>query len=134
MRSYLLPFYPITITEFGNVEGHITYIQSKGRAYGQKMLPIYDTTQNHLRSIEILDQQTLQLKFFSLADQKMNVLVYEQNEDKQITSLDLKIRKGLNTFVVPISGMEKDQFYHLNINFGSKEEFGSISTGFKAKF
>lgn len=134
MRSYLLPFYPITITEFGNVEGHITYIQSKGRAYGQKMLPIYDTTQNHLRSIEILDQQTLQLKFFSLAAQKMNVLVYEQNEDKQITSLDLKIRKGLNTFVVPISGMEKDQFYQLNINFGSKEESGSISTGFKAKF
>jgi len=134
MRSYLLPFYPITITEFGNVEGHITYIQSKGQVYGQKMLPIYDTTQNSLRSIQLLDQHTLQLKFYSLGAQKMNVVVYEQNEDKQIASLDLKIQKGLNTFVVPISGMQKDQYYHLNINYESKEESGSISTGFRAKF
>lgn len=134
MRSYLLPFYPITITEFGNVEGHITYIQSKGQVYGQKMLPIYDTTQNYLRSIQILDQHTIQLKFFSLSDQKMNVVVYEQNEDKLLESLDFKIEKGLNTFVVPISGMEKDQNYHLNINYESKAESGSISTGFTAKF
>jgi hypothetical protein len=134
MRSYLLPFYPITITEFGNVEGHITYIQSKGQVYGQKMLPIYDTTQNYLRSIQTLDQHTLQLKFFSLGVQKMNIIVFEKDEDKQIASLDLKIEKGLNTFVVPIPGMEKDQYYRLNISYKSKEESGSISTGFKAKF
>ena len=42
--------------------------------------------------------------------------------------------KGLNTFVVPISGMEKDQYYRLNISYKSKEESGSISTGFNAKY
>jgi hypothetical protein len=102
--------------------------------YGQKMLPIYDTTQNYLRSIQTLDQHTLQLKFFSLGVQKMNIIVFEKDEDKQIASLDLKIEKGLNTFVVPIPGMEKDQYYRLNISYKSKEESGSISTGFKAKF
>ncbi len=38
-RLYIIPFFPTTIIEFGNLEGNITYLKIKGKEYGKKIIP-----------------------------------------------------------------------------------------------
>jgi hypothetical protein len=132
-RNYILPFFPMPFVEFGNVQGVITYTKIKGVEKGKKRERTYITDKNNIRDILIKCKNELEVKVYFVDDAEIEINIQESETNKAHGNVKTKAKKGLNTFVVRTKKFAKNNHYHVQLNYKSKDSSGSFSNSVKSK-
>lgn len=133
-RYFILPFFPMSFVEFGNVQGIITYSKIKGIEKGTKRERTYITDENNIRDIYSVSNKEIVLETYFLDKFDIEIRIKNYKIDKVIGSLKSKSKKGINTFIIKTAKLEKGKYYGVDINYKGENNLGGLSKGFKSKY
>jgi hypothetical protein len=132
-RNYVLPFFPFSYVEAGNIEGFISYAKLNGKEYGTKSERTYITDKTNIRSIKELSENEIEIAFYVFENSKIEIqLSYDDNENvKSIFKEELT--KGEYKYKLKTNKLNAKSSYNVNFNYETKDSSGSISNGFETK-
>jgi len=130
-RYYILPFFPMSYIEFGNVQGIITYSKIKGVEKGKKRERTYITDRTNIRDIKCKTDTEV---VFEIYFKEAGGLTITIDEDNKIGTLKTKAKEGLQTFAVKTKKLTKGETYRVQINYSLNNGSGSFSNSFKANY
>jgi len=133
-RYFILPFFPMSFVEFGNVQGIITYSKIKGIEKGTKRERTYITDENNIRDIYNVSDRKVEIEIYFLNKLDIDIKIKDYDTDEVIGSLKTKSKKGINSFIVKTEKLEKGKSYSVQINYKGENNSGSFSNGFKSKY
>lgn len=133
-RYFILPFFPISFVEFGNVQGIITYSKIKGIKKGTKRERTYITDKNNIRDIYSISDKKVALEIYFLDKLDIEIEIKDYKNNEVIGSLKSKSKKGINSFMIKTVKLEKGKSYSVQINYLGDSNSGSFSNRFKSKY
>lgn len=131
-RYFILPFFPMLIIEFGNVQGIITYTKIQGKETGAKRQRIYITDRTNIREIKCLSENKVSFEIYFKEPCEVMITIGD-NENKK-GEFKPKAAAGLQTFIVKTSKLTKGENYQVQINHKEKNSSGSFSNNFTANY
>lgn len=132
-RYYILPFFPLSFIEAGNVQGLITYTKIKGVERGVKRKRTYIITRNNIRDIITRNINEVEVAIYFVDKVAVEIEIQDYNTEKTIATLKAKANKGLNSFMVRSDNYEKNSQYRIQINYKGKNTSGTISSNLTTK-
>jgi hypothetical protein len=131
-RYFILPFFPMPLIEFGNVQGIITYTKIRGKETGVKRERTYITDRTNIREIKCLSQNEVSFKIFFKEPCEVTITI--GNDDNNKGELKTIASSGLQTFIVNTSKLTKGESYQVQISYKEKNSSGSFSNGFTENY
>jgi hypothetical protein len=130
-RYYILPYFPFSFVEAGNIEGFISYLKLNGKEYGTKSERTYITDKTNIRTIRQLSKNEIEINFFLIEDSKIDITIaYEDNID---LLLQTELLKGEHSFKLKTTKLKPKVSYGINFNYETNGNSGSIGTSFEGK-
>ncbi len=133
-RYYILPFFPMSFIEFGNVQGIITYSKIKGIEKGTKRQRTYITDRNNIRDIYNVSDKKVEIEIYFLDKLDIEIEIKDYENGEVIGFLKTQSKEGINSFIVKTKKLEKGKSYSVQINYQGDNKSGSFSNGFKSKY
>ena len=130
----ILPFFPVSFAEVGNVHGDITYKKIKGVENGSKRERTYIIDRNNIRDIINKKKNQVEVVIYFMEEAKVEIEIKEYITNKTIASERAKSKKGINTFVVRSRNYEKNKEYSVEINYKCNQSSGGFSNSVKIKY
>ena len=130
----ILPFFPVSFVEAGNVHGDITYKKIKGVENGSKRERTYIIDRNNIRDIINKKKNQVEVVIYFMEEAKVEIEIKEYITNKTIASERAKSKKGINTFVVRSRNYEKNKEYSVEINYKCNQSSGGFSNSVKIKY
>ena len=130
-RNYILPYFPFSFVEAGNIEGFISYLKLNGKEYGTKRVRTYITDKTNIRTIKQLSENEVEIAFYLFEKSKIEIQISENENTKTILKKELP--KGEHTYKLKTDKLKVKNYYNINFNYETKDGSGSISNGFETK-
>ncbi len=131
-RYFILPFFPIPLIEFGNVQGIITYTKIQGKETGAKRQRTYITDRTNIREIKCQSENKVSFEIFFKEPCEVTITIGDDENKKG--EFNTKAEAGIQTFIVKTSKLTKGENYQVQINYKEKNSSGSFSNNFTATF
>ena len=133
-RYFILPFFPMSFIEFGNVQGIITYTKIKGIEKGTKRERTYITSENNIRDIISKSKSEVEVIIYFVDKAEIGIEIQDFDTGKILGQLKSSAKQGLNSFSINAKKLEKDKEYRVKINYKGNNGSGSLSNSVKAKY
>lgn len=130
-RNYVLPYFPFSFVEAGNIEGFISYLKLNGKEYGTKSVRTYITDKTNIRTIKQLSENEVEIAFFLFEKSKIEVQISENGNVKTIFKKELP--KGNHRYILKTDKLKAKNYYNINFTYETNNGSGSISNGFETK-
>lgn len=130
-RNYVLPYFPFSFVEAGNIEGFISYLKLDGKEYGTKSVRTFITDKTNIRTIKQLTETEVEITFFLFEKSKIEIQISENEVAK--TLLKKELPKGQYQYKLKTDKLKAKNYYNVNFTFETKNSSGSISNGFESK-
>lgn len=132
-RNYVLPFFPFSYVEAGNVEGYISYLKLNGKEYGNKNERTYITDKTNIRSIKELSKNEIEIVFYLFENSKVEIQISDEGNENTKSIFNQKLNKGEHKYNLKTVDLKAKSYYRINFNYETEESSGSISNGFETK-
>ncbi|ELY2018537.1 hypothetical protein SL053_002466 [Flavobacterium psychrophilum] len=130
-KNYVLPYFPFSFVEAGNIEGFISYLKLNGKEYGTKSVRTYITDKTNIRTIKHLSENEVEIAFYLFEKSKIEIQISENENAKTILKKELP--KGEHKYKLKTDKLKAKNYYNINFNYETKDSSGSISNGFETK-
>ena len=130
----ILPFFPVSFVEAGNVHGDITYKKIKGVENGSKRERTYIIDRNNIRDIINKKKNQVEVVIYFIEEAKVEIEIKDYKTHKTIASKRAKSKKGINTFIIGSRNYEKNKEYSVEINYKCNQSSGGFSNSVKIKY
>jgi hypothetical protein len=130
-RNYVLPYFPFSFVEAGNIEGYISYLKLNGKEYGAKSVRTYITDKTNIRTIKQLSENEVEIVFFLFEKSKIEIQISENENAKTIFKKELS--NGEHKYNLKTEKLKPKNYYNINFSYETKVGSGSISNGFETK-
>lgn len=130
-RNYVLPYFPFSFVEAGNIEGFISYLKLNGKEYGTKSIRTYITDKTNIRTIKQLSENEVEIAFFLFEKSKIEIQISENENAKNILKKELP--EGEHKYKLKTDKLKAKNYYNINFTYETKDGSGSISNGFETK-
>lgn len=132
-RNFILPFFPFSYVEVGNIEGYISYLKLNGKEYGVKSERTYITDKTNIRSIKELSEYEIEIVFYVFEKAKIEIQLSDEANENVKSIFNEELPKGEYKYVLKTEKLKSKSYYNVYFNYGTKDSSGSISNGFETK-
>lgn len=136
VRSFILPFFPISFIETGNVQGIINYSKIKGIEKGVKRERTYKTEKYVSSDIDIIvkSKNEVEVIFNSIEKGEIEIEVEHFQTDKKLGRLKASVKQGINSFIIHTENLKKDEDYRVQIAYQTTSRIENSSNRITAKY
>jgi hypothetical protein len=133
-RYFILPFFPMSFIEFGNVHGIVTYTKIKGVERGVKRERTFITNENNIRDIISKSKNEVEVVIYFIDKADVEIKIQDFDTDKTLGQLKSGAKQGINLFSIHADKLKKGKEYRVQINYNMDNTSGSFSNSVKAKY
>ena len=130
-RNYVLPYFPFSFVEAGNIEGFISYLKLNGIEYGAKSVRNFKTDETNIRTIKQISENEVEIAFFLIEKSKIEIQISESDNSKPVFKKELS--KGEYKYRIKTEKLKTKIYYNVNLNYETKNGSGNMSNGFETK-
>lgn len=130
-RNFILPYFPFSFVEAGNIEGFISYLKLNGVKYGTKSVRNFKTDKTNIRTIKQISENEVEIAFFLFDKSKIEIQISESENSKPVFKKELP--KGEYKYKIKTVKLKSKMYYNVNFTYETKNGSGNMSNGFETK-
>jgi hypothetical protein len=131
--NYVLPYFPISYSALPGMEALVTYVQTGGKKYGTKLPPEAKTDETHIRSINAIETDKVDILAFFLEPCTINIYMADNKNIPQLLVTENIDRPGEASVVVATPVLKNGETYQIEMEVVAGKKKFVVPYRFKAK-